>query len=91
MMIDFKQEVDPPRPEGGDHPTDQWANGGRDGHRCAHERVHLGAGGTFEIAVNQRLHRREKWGHLPSPPMTAQKTTTATTLCANVIANAPTA
>jgi hypothetical protein len=57
----------------------------------AHERVELRPHLPFEVAVDQRLHSGQVERSAPSPPMTAQKTMIAQTLCATTIASAPAA
>jgi len=43
-----------------DHAAEQRSHGGGDGRRGAHRGVDLHAGGALEVAVDERLHRRQQ-------------------------------
>ena len=57
---DLEAEPDAPRQIGGDEATEQRSDRGRDRRRGADQRVRLLPGRAVEVAVDQRLHRREQ-------------------------------
>ena len=57
---DLEQEADAPRQVGGDEAAEQRADGGRDRGRGADQRVGLLLRRALEVAVDQRLHRRQQ-------------------------------
>ena len=56
----LQQEADAPRQERGQEAAEQRPDGGGDRGRGAHEGVGLLLLGTLEVAVDQRLHRRQQ-------------------------------
>ena len=57
---DLEAEADPPRQEGRDEPAEERADGGGDGGGGADQGVGLLLGRPFEVAVDERLHRRQQ-------------------------------
>ena len=57
---DLEQEPDAPRQEGGQEAADQRPDGGGDRRRGADQRVGLLLRRALEVAVDQRLHRRQQ-------------------------------
>ena len=56
----LQAEADPPRQVGRDEPAEQRTDGGGDGGRGTDQRVGLLLGSAREVAVDQRLHRRQE-------------------------------
>ena len=57
---DFEREADPPRQVGRDEPAEQRPDRGGDRRRGTDQRVRLLARRAFEVAVDERLHRRQQ-------------------------------
>ena len=60
MTTASPRNADPPRQVGGDEPADQRPDRGGDRGRRADQGVHLPLGVALEVAVDQRLHRRQQ-------------------------------
>jgi hypothetical protein len=56
----LEQEGHPPRQDGGDEAAEQRADGSRDRGRGADQGVDLLLSGPMEVAVDERLHRRQE-------------------------------
>ncbi len=59
---DLQSETDSPRQVGGDEAAKEGADRRGDGRRRTHERVRLALGHAAEVAVDERLHRRQEKG-----------------------------
>ena len=57
---ELQEEADAPRQERRDEPADQRPDGRGDGRRGANERVDTLLFGALEVAVDERLHRRQQ-------------------------------
>ncbi len=57
---DLEPETDPPREVGGHRATEQRSHRRRDRCRRPHQCVSPTLGGAFEVAVDERLHRRQQ-------------------------------
>ena len=87
---ELEEEADAPRQERRDEAAEQRTDGCRDRRRGAHQRIHPLLGGALEVAVDERLHRRQQERGTEAAQI-AQKMMTGSSVWASVIARAPTA